>query len=701
MADSSNGNSGAQTGGREPGGSSPDARNGASRCAVIVGPYQSGKTALFEALLKAAGAIERKGSVKDGNTIGDSAPEARDKRASVELSIGTGDYLGDRWSFIDTPGSIEFQLEARQAAMVADVAIVVVEPEMTKAALVGPTLKFLDDHDIPHVLLINKMDGATDRVRDVLAALQAVSARPLALRQVPIRGADGEAVTGYVDLVSERAYRYREGEPSALIELPSAVADREAEARNELLETLADFDDGLLEQLLEELDPDKKTVYADLAETLAGDLLVPVVLGAGEHDHGVQRLMKLIRHECPDHAATVARRGLDAGGGAMAQVFKTQHAAHMGKLSHVRIWRGSVKDGTVLNGEKVSGIYRPLGAKLEKIAAAEAGDVVAFGRMDPIQTGDVLTPEGGLPEAGLGWPETPQPVHALAIHVGDRNDEVRLSGALAKLAEEDPSLLIRQDAELGELVLWGQGETHLRTVLARLANRFKLEVATGQPSVAYRETIRKPAEQHARHKKQSGGHGQFGDVKIAIEPLARGEGVQFAEKIFGGSIPKQYIPGVEAGMRDYCTRGPLGFPVVDVKVTLLDGQYHSVDSSDMAFRTAARMAMAEAMPKCEPVLLEPIHLVTVSVPTDATNKVHGILSGRRGQILGFDAKEGWSGWDQVTAYLPEAEMQGLILDLRAQSQGLAFFEWRFDHMMELTGRLADTVVRAQEAVAAK
>ncbi len=677
--------------GREPG--------GATRCAAILGPYQSGKTSLFEALLQATGAVERKGTVKDGNTVGDTAPEARDRGASTEPSIGHGTYLGDEWTFIDTPGGIEFSLDARHAAMIADVAIVVVEPEMAKAAAAGPILKFLDDHDIPHAVLINKMDQAGERVRDLLSTLQGFSARPLALRQVPIR--DDEQVTGYVDLVSERAYQYREGEPSALIELPSSVADREAEARAELLETLADFDDALLEQLLEEIDPDKKDVYAHLSDTLRADLLVPVLLGAGEHDHGIQRLLKFLRHETPDHAATVERRGIDVRDEAMAQVFRTVHAPHMGKLSHVRVWRGTVKDGEMLNGAKVSGIYQVTGAKLDKAGQAKAGDVVAFGRMDPILTGDVLTAEGGLPDEGLSWPEVPQPVYARALQVAERNDEVKLSGALTKLAEEDPSLLVKHDQELGELTLWGQGDTHLRVVADRLRNRFKLDVELSEPSVAYRETIRQRVDEHSRHKKQSGGHGQFADIRITVEPLSRGQGFEFAETVVGGAVPRNYIPAVEEGCREGCKRGPLGFPVVDVKVTLTDGQHHSVDSSDMAFKIAARSGLSEALSKAGPVLLEPIHQVAIAVPSEVTNRVHGILSSRRGQILGFDAKESWPGWDEVTAYLPEAEMHNLIQELRAQSQGMAFYTWHFDHLAELTGRLADKVVEHRETAGAK
>jgi elongation factor G len=718
----------ANASGREPGGESPGispvtspAANPVTgaRCAVIVGPYQSGKTALFEALLGATGlgatgAASRKGNGKDRNTTGALASEAREQGSDTELSIGWGHFLGEDWSFIDTPGGIEFQLEARHACMIADLAIVVAEPEAGKALSAGPILRFLDVHDIPHVILVNKVDALGERVRDILEALRSVSARPLALRQIPIR--EGEEVTGYVDLVSERAYRYRAGETSDPITMPDTVTEREAEARAELLEALADFDDALLEQLVEEQTPERERIYGDLTATLTDDLLVPVLLGSGEADHGIQRLLKLIRHEGPTHARTMARRGLDrpgddglapgAGGPVMAQVFKTQHAAHVGKLSHVRVWRGTIKDGQMLNGVKVSGLSRVLGDKLEKRSQAGPGEVVALGRMEPVLTGDILTPEANMPEANmpaanmpeagmlkpdLGWPEPIQPVYAAALRVGDRGDEVKLSGALAKLVEEDPSLLVHHDADMGEMVLWGQGEGHLRAVLAKLTGRFKLSVTAERPAVAYRETIRKPVERHARHKKQSGGHGQFGDVTIRVEPRPRGSGFAFEQKVVGGAVPKQYIPAVEQGCRDATKQGPLGFPVIDVGVTLLDGQSHAVDSSDMAFKLAGRQAMAEALEAASPVLLEPIHEVVVSTPTDTTSRMHGILSGRRGRILGFDTKDGWPGWDTVTAYLPEAEMGDLILDLRAQSRGLAFFEWRLDHLTELTGRLADQI----------
>ena len=397
------------------------ANEGTTRCAVLVGPYQSGKTSLFEALLHATGAIERKGSATAGTTIGDSCDEARKRQASTELSIGYGTYLDDPWVFIDTPGSVEFVQETLNACLAADIAIVVVDSEAQKIPACAPILKFLDERDIPRMVFINKIDTATDTVRALMAELQDASDQPLALRHIPIR--DGETITGYADLVSERAYEYNPSGPSKLIQLPASAADRQMEARGELLETLADFDDSLMEKVLEEVEPEKSELYVHLTETLQNTMLVPVMIGAGENDHGVQRLLKQLRHETPSYAQTAERRGLTASDAVVGQVFKTMHAQHMGKMSYVRLWSGSLKDGDTLNGQRVSGINRLLGAKLDKQSTAEAGQVVTFGRMDDIKTGDILTPSGTPPVGALEWPAPLPPVYAMAISATNRNDE--------------------------------------------------------------------------------------------------------------------------------------------------------------------------------------------------------------------------------------------------------------------------------------
>ncbi len=668
------------------------------RCAAFVGPYLSGKTTLLEGVLFATGTTTRKGSVKDGNTVGDSSDEARQRQMSVEVNVASTSYLGDEWTILDCPGSVELSQEAQNALAVADIAVVVVEPDVTKAPIAAPLFRFLDDLNIPHMVFINKMDIATSSVREVIEALQATSERPLVLRQVPTR--DGETVTGYVDLISERAYEYQPGKESKLIELPESIQDREQSARQELLESLADFDDTLLEQLLEDTIPPKAEVYTYLKDNLMLDRLVPVLLGSAENEGGIRRLLKALRHDTPNVGALRERCGLGDHTAPVAQVFKTYHLPRAGKLSMARVLSGEIGDGTALNGNRIGGLFKMTGLRQDKVAKAETGAVVGLGRMEGVKTGDVLTPDGETPDGMTAWPAPLAALFNMAIVAEDRGDEVKMSDGIAKLIEEDPSLTVEQNQDTGEHLLWGQGEIHLQIAADRLRSKYKIGVKTHRPLVPYKETITKKIEQHARHKKQSGGHGQFGDVVVEIKPQPRGEGFAFTNSIRGGAIPRQYIPSVENGIKDYLARGPLGFPVVDVMVDLTDGKHHAVDSSDQAFRTAGRSAMIEGMPKCGPVLLEPILDVTVSIPSGFTSNVQRLVSGRRGQILGFDAKPGWKGWDEVRVHIPQAEMHDLIIELRSLTLGVGFFSWTFERLQELTGRQAEQVIAARaEALA--
>ncbi|MBV9826014.1 MAG: elongation factor G [Alphaproteobacteria bacterium] len=668
----------------------------APRCVALVGPYLSGKTTLLEALLYDSGSTNRRGSIRDGNTVGDHAAEARARQMSTEINVAHARYLEDPWTILDCPGSVELLYEAQQAMLVADVVVVVCEPEVERAITVSPLLHFLARHDIPHMLFINKLDTASARVRDVLAALQSVSERPLVLRQVPLRDKESE-ITGYVDLVSERAYHYRPGQASDLIPLPEDFWDREGETRSSMVEKLADFDDALLEQLLEDIQPSKEDIYKHLTQDLHHNLIVPVFVGAAGQDHGVRRLWKALRHETPPASETAERLGIDAAGEPMAQVFKTYHLPHTGKLSLVRVWRGPIAEGAVLNGTRVAGVVRMMGAQHEKAAAAQSGEVVGFTRMEDIATGTTLTPSGK--GAQLPQPEKPQPVYGLAIHAEKRGDDVKLSGSIAKLIDEDPTLELEHNAELREMVLWGQGDVHIQIAIDRMRNRHNLAVVGHHATVPYKETIRRGTQQHSRFKRQSGGHGQFADITVDVKSLPRGSGFTFTESVVGGAIPRNYIPAVEEGVGESLAHGPLGFPVVDLSVTLLTGQFHAVDSSDMAFKTAGRQAMQEALPKCDPILLEPIDFVEISVPNGFTARVQRLVSGRRGQILGYDGKEGWNGWDVVRAHLPRSELHDLIVELRSLTLGIGSFARKFDHMAELTGRPAEKVIasRAQEA----
>ena len=661
------------------------------RNVAIVGPSLSGKTTLLESMLFVSGAIGRKGSVKDGNSVGDSAPEARARQMSTEISAARATFDGVTFNFLDCPGSIEFQAETRNAVIGCDAAVVVYEPVIERAMTLAPVFKFLSDNNIPHIVFINKMDRTSTMMRELIPAMQEVSVRPLLINQVPVR--DGEHVTGYVDLVTEKSYLYKPGAASEETEMPDSVKERENEARTMMLETLADFDDTLLEKLLEDETPSTEEIIGDLHDTLGDGNLVPVLIGAAELENGVRRLLQHLAEWTPDARTTAEHRGI-AAGKPVAQVLKTFHTQHGGKLSLVRVWSGTIKDGETVNGERIGGVYHMTGAHQDKIDKAEAGDVVAFARLDTARTGDTLTVGGAAPSPKdeLARAEPLPRLHGLAIHAERREDEVRLSAALQKIQDEDPSLNAEHDGDVNQLILWGQGDMHLNVAFDKLKQRYGVAVAAERPRVPYREAIRKPVTQHGRFKRQTGGSGMFGDVHVNIKPLARGTGFEFVNSISGGAVPRQYIPAVEAGVKEYLERGPLGFPVVDVSVELFDGKYHDVDSNEMAFKLAARSAMNEGMPQCSPILLEPIVQVHIHTPNGATSKMQQLVTGRRGQLLGFEPRDGWKGWDTITAHMPQAEIQDLIAELRSLSQGVASFAATYDHLQELSGRIADQVV---------
>jgi len=682
-----------------PNGTSPKG----SRCIALVGPFQSGKTTLLEGILARTGAIQRQGTVESGSTVGDASAEARHHKMSVELSVATTNFLGDTYTFIDCPGSVEFSHDMRAALPAVDAAVVVCEADEKKIPQLQLILRELEDLKIPRFLFLNKIDKADKRVRETLQLLQPASRVPLVLRQIPIWSND--IVIGFVDLALERAHIYKEHAPSEVVPLDGENASREKEARFTMLESLADHDDELMEQLLEDIPPPRDKVFDDLAKELRDGLICPVLIGSATRTNGVLRLMKALRHEAPGIGETVKRLGVKQGADAVASVLKTMHTAHGGKMSIARLLSGQVGDGTTFitpetEAGRVSGVFKLIGQTTEKRGPAAAGDTVALGKLDHGKTGDTLT-AGRTAHPPLAPVAPHEPVLAIAVSAKERKDDVKLGQALNKLVDEDPSLTVVHNPETHEIVVWGQGEMHLRVATERLAGRFGVAIERHKPMVGYRETIKKPVlNVRGRHKKQSGGHGQFGDIVIDVKPLPRSAGFKFDEVITGGAVPRNYIPAVEEGVIDALKHGPLGFQVVDIAVTLTDGSYHAVDSSDMAFRLAGRLGISEALPNAQPVLLEPIHLVEIVCPTDATAKINAILSGRRGQILGFDTRDGWTGWDAVKAMMPETEIGDLIIEVRSATAGVGTFTARFDHMAELTGRTADQIVAAKKAAQA-
>lgn len=669
------------------------------RNVALVGPSGSGKTTLMESMLYVSGAISRKGRVLDGNTVGDASPEARARQMSTEVSVASFEREGIRYNILDCPGSVEFVHEMQHAVVGADLAVVVIEPILERIITLAPILQFLDELEIPHILFVNKMDRSEVRFRDLVARLREISRRPVITHQYPVgRGAD---LVGYIDLVTEKAYAYREGAPSQEMPLPEEYLERERQARTDMLETLADFDDDLLAKLLEDERPTEEEILRDLRRTLGADLVVPVFVGVAEQDKGVRRLIEAIAREAPTPEERAEHYRIEPEGPALAQVLKTYQLPQFGKLSLVRIWRGTLREGMQMSGMRVGGVCRLFGAQQQPVEEAGAGDIVALARMEEARTGDILVAGSGEPpRTRLPRVEPAKPLYALAIRPKNRADEVKLSGALAKLVDEDPGLRVEHDAELQQTLLWGQGELHLRVALDRLEHKYRIPVETSPPKTPYRETIRKGTQAHGRHKKQTGGRGQFGDVKIEIRPLPRGAGFEFENKVVGGAVPKQFIPAVEAGAKEYLRKGPLGFPVVDVGITLFDGQYHTVDSDELSFKLAVGLALRDGLPRCSPVLLEPILDVTISVPSEYTSRTLQLVNQRRGQILGYEGKPGWPGWDEVKAQIPQSEMQDLIVSLRSLSQGTGFFEWSFSHYQEVPERLQQEIVERTRTEAA-
>jgi len=640
------------------------------RCISVLGPSQSGKSTLVKQL-----------AALDG---GRSAAEAMDP-----LTITSFDYLGEPWCALDLPGGSEYAALAQGALMASDAAVLVVPPEPEAAMLAAPWLRAIEASGTPCFIFVNKMDAATARLRDIVSELQAYSNHTIVLRQIPMR--EGDAVVGAVDLISERAWRYRDGQQSALVRMPAGpVAEREAEAREALLEQMSEYDDALLEELIEDRAPATGALYAIARRELTENVLIPAFLGAAERANGVTRLMKALRHEAPD--ATHLRERLD---GARAVAFHAQIRKHLGKVVAIRALEDGIGIGQTLAGGNLGGLQRPGGGAG---GAMGLGEVAVAVKSDHLVAGAPLATDAPLPRPD--WAAGHVPMLARVLIPGSERDEVRLSAALSRLAETDPFMVHETEDETGQPVLRTQGPQHMRRVLAMLEGDFGLSVETRNPQVAWRETISGRAEIRYRHRKQTGGAGQFADVALTLAPLPRGEGFRFDETVKGGAVPRNYIPSVAEGAQDATERGPLGFPVVDLAVTLTDGKHHAVDSSDHAFRTAGRMGVREGLAQAGPLLLQAIDRVDIHVPSACSGALVSLISGLKGQVLGFDRDPAQRGWDLFRATLPASVRDDLLNQLAGATQGTAWLEARFDHFEEVYGREADAISKARlEALA--
>ena len=623
---------------------------------------------------------------------------------SVELSVATTNFMGDSYTFIDCPGSVEFVHDMRAALPAVDAAVVVCEADEKKIPQLQLILRELEDLKIPRFLFLNKIDKADKRVRETLQLLQPASRVPLVLRQIPIWKND--IVTGFVDLALERAHVYKEHAPSEVVPLEGENLDREKDARFSMLETLADHDDELMEQLLEDIPPPRDKVFDDLAKELRDGLVVP---GADRLGDAHQRRAAADEGAAPRGARassdTAKRLGVKPGGEPLAYVLKTLHTAHGGKMSIARVLAGQIGDGTTfITPEREAGrVVRHVQADRpdDREARPRRGGRDRRARQarsrqdrrhaDRRQAGASRRSRRSTPLSRRCWRSRSPPRSARTTSSSARRCN--------KLVDEDPSLTVVHNPETHEVVVWGQGEMHLRVATERLADRFGVAIEQHKPTRRLpRDHQEAGAQQRGRHKKQSGGHGQFGDVVLDIKPLPRGSGFKFEDKITGGVVPRNYIPSVEEGVIDALKHGPLGFPVVDVAVTLIDGSYHTVDSSDMAFRTRRphrhRRGAAAMRSRC--CSSRSIWSRSSARPTRPPRSTRSCPAGAARSSASTPARAGPAGtW--CRRMMPEAEIGDLIIEVRSATAGVGSFTFKFDHMAELTGSTADQIVAARRA----
>ena len=666
-----------------------------SRCISIVGPSQSGKTSLMESILHICNQIPNKGKVGDNNTLSDHLPEEHDLKMSISSGISNVQFMDEDYTFIDCPGSSEFINEFLQAARISDLCIVVIEPIKEKILSLVPYFFYLNKMKIPHVLFINKVDNLNFDIKELLGTIQEYSLLPLVIRQIPIREED--KIIGAADVIHERAYAYTENKPSEIVKIPEHLSSTRDEIREKLLETLADFDDALMEKILDDVPTSTEEIYEHLKKDIATNNIVEVLTGSAENETGIRRLLKSIRHDCPSHEETLKRNQIKTTNDTTSvQVFKTNFIPHRGKQSIVRVWSGELQEGNTLQDNiRLQGMVSLKGKEFIKNSKVKAGDIIALSRVESIKTGDLISDAEKETKKGHDLPISPQPIYAKAIRSIKREDDVKLSEALKEILEADSSYLIERNKVTQQLLIWGQGEIHLRVALNKLKNNYNIETKEEKINFAFNETIQGSVSDHiTTHKKQSGGAGQYAKIVVDVKPLSRGEYFKFENKIVGGVIPKTYIPSVEKGCLEYMQKGPLGFPVIDIQVTLKEGKTHDVDSNSNSFHIAGIKVLRETLENCKPILLEPYHKVRFLVPSKVVNNIYTLVTSKRGMIKDNKQKEGWVGYEVLEAEMPGCEILNLIIDVKSLSEGLGSFEHEFERMQTVQNKqLSENLIK--------
>jgi elongation factor G len=654
------------------------------RNVAILGHSHEGKTTLAEAMLFAAGALPRLGSTDAGTAALDFEPEEQKRKISINLSIAHVEHDGYKVNVLDTPGFFDFAGQVDSALAAAESALVVVSATPQLAVGTEVAWERLNRDSKPRLVVVNKMDKEHADFFGTLDAMRAqLTPRPVALH-LPI-GAESD-FRGVVDLMRGRAYLASPDGKATEADVPADMASLVEERREQLVEAAAEGDDSLLEKYLDEGTLSDAEVEAGLRAGIAAGVVCPVVCAAATRMLGVRTLLRATCDLLP------AAQG-DPAGPVRAFVFST-YADPFGRVSYLKVLGGCLRsDQHVQNvtrgaDERLGQLFFPRGKEHVNSQEVCAGDIGAVAKLQSTLTGDLLgTPNGAVPEV-----HAPQPAYTVAIFPKSRGDEEKISSGLARLAEEDPTLQVRRNEETHQLLIGGMGDVHLDVVLEKLKRKYGVEATTSLPRVAYRETISGSAKAEGRHVKQSGGHGQYGVAVIEVEPTARGEGFQWEDKIFGGSIPQNFRPSVQKGIVDTMAKGVVaGYPMEDVKVRLVDGKYHTVDSSDMAFQIAGSLAIRKAAMEANPVLLEPILEVEVRVPERNLGDIMSDLNTKRGRISGTEPD---GSWQVVRATVPEAEMQRFALDLRSLTQGRGSFTTRFSHYEELPAHVARQLIDA-------
>ena len=668
----------------------------------LCGHSGAGKTALSEAMLFNMGVVNRLGRIDDGTTTSDYDSAEIERQISLKVSLLNGQWQDHHLHIIDTPGYADFISEAKAALRVSDAAVAVVDSVAGVEIGTERTWNFAAEYNLPRVLFINKMDRADADADQILEMVQERFGRQVVPLQVAVN--PGEGFNHIVDLITMRAYVYQDGKATEG-DIPDDVQGRAEELREQLVESIAETDEALMEKYFSEGELTAEDIVAGLRQAMLQREIFPVFFGDAFNNVGIDRLLDALVQYGPSPAESAGLRfqngeeqEVELEGAATASlaalVFKTLAEHHVGELTLLRLFSGAIKPGDEVanssnrNTERIGQIYHLNGNRRVEVESAEAGDIVALVKLKNTHTTNTLCAKGeSLQLPGIVFPE---PLIRVAIQAKEQGGEDRVSTGIAQLHEEDLSFVMKYDGEVRQTILLTQGELHLEIIVSRLKERFGVEIDMEVPRIPYRETIRGNADAQYRHKKQSGGRGQFGEVLLRVAPKGRGEGFEFLNEVVGGNIPSNFIPAVEKGIVETLSQGPVaGYQVIDVAATVYDGKHHPVDSDEVSFKLASAHAFRDAFLKAKPILLEPIYHLEITVPEEFMGDVMGDLSSRRGRISGMDT----AGHFQVIhAEVPLAEINRYATLLRSMTQGKGFHAQRFDRYEDVPGDIVAKII---------